>query len=46
MILFTKGNRDTNVENKRMDTKGRRVGSDELGDEDWQICTINTMYKR
>ena len=36
-------NRDTDVENKRMDTKGGREGWDELGDGDWHIYT--TMYK-
>ena len=38
---------DTDVENKRMDTKGE-VGLgwwDELGDWDWHIYTIDTMYK-
>ena len=28
-----------------MDTKGGRGGWDELGDWDWHICTIDTMYK-
>ena len=34
MILLESRNRDTDVENKRMDTKGGRVGWDELGDSD------------
>ena len=33
-------NRDTDVENKRMDTKGEGRGWDELGDGDWYICTL------
>ena len=36
-------NRDTNVENKSMDTKGGSGGWDELGDWDWHIYT--NMYK-
>ena len=37
-------NRDTDVENKHMDTKGERGGWwDELGDWDWHIYT--NMYK-
>ena len=37
-------NRDTDVKNKRMDTKGeKRWGEDELGDWDWHIYT--NMYK-
>ena len=36
-------NRDTDVENKLMDTKGERGGWDELGDWDWHIYT--TTYK-
>ena len=36
-------NRDTDVENKRMDTKEGRGQWDELGDWDWHIYT--TMYK-
>ena len=36
-------NRDTDIENKRMGTK---VGGwDELGDWDWHVYTIDTMYK-
>ena len=38
-------NRDTDVENKRMDTKGEKGGWDELGDWDWHVYTIDTMYK-
>ena len=38
-------NRDTDVENKRIDTKGEREMRDELGDWDWHIFTIDTMYK-
>ena len=39
-------NRATVVENKRMDTKaGKGRGWDELGDLDWHIYTIDTMYK-
>ena len=30
--LFTKQNRDTDIENKRMDTKQGKGGWDELGD--------------
>ena len=40
-------NRDTDIENKQnkcMDTKGKG-GWDELGDWDWHIYTIDTMYK-
>ena len=37
-------NRDTDVENKCMDTKGGR-GRDELGDWDWHIYAIDTMHK-
>ena len=40
------GNRDTDVENKRMDTKGESRGGgcgDELGDWDWQVYT--DVYK-
>ena len=37
--------RDTDVENKRMDTKGERGGWEELGDWDSHIHTIDTMYK-
>ena len=37
-------NRDTDVENKCMDTKGGRGWWDKLGDWDWHIHTINTMY--
>ena len=37
-------NRDTNVENKCLDTKGKRGEWDELGDGDWRIYTIDTMY--
>ena len=38
-------NSDTDVENKRMDTKGgkRGGGSDELGDWDWHVYT--DVYK-
>ena len=34
MNLFAKQNRDTDVENKYMNTKGGRGGWDELGDWD------------
>ena len=37
-------NRDPDVEKKHMDTMGEG-GSDELGDWDWHIYTIDTMYK-
>ena len=40
-----KRNRDTDVENNCMDTKAERMGWDELGDWDWCIYTIDTMYK-
>ena len=32
------------IENKCMDTKGEK-GWDELGDWDWPIHTMDTMYK-
>ena len=38
-------NRDTDVENKCIDTKGKGGRWDELGDWDWNIYTIDTMYK-
>ena len=39
-------NRDTDVENKCIDTKGERGGGwEELGDWDWHIYTTDTMYK-
>ena len=38
-------NRDRHVENKCMDTKGERGAWEELGDWDWHIYTIDTMYK-
>ena len=38
-------NRDTDRENKYMDTKGERGEWDELGHWDWHIYTIDTMYK-
>ena len=34
----------TDVENKRMDTKGEG-GWDQLGDGDWHIYTTDTVYK-
>ena len=37
-------NRDTDVENKGMDTKGEAGGWNELGGGDWHIYTIDTMY--
>ena len=42
MILFEKQNRDTEIENKCMDTKRQRQGN-ELGDWDWHIYT--STYK-
>ena len=36
-------NRDTDIENKSMDTKWGKGGWDELGDWDWHIYT--NMYK-
>ena len=40
-------NRDTDLETKCMDTKGGIGGGwGELGDWDWHICTIDTVYKR
>ena len=49
-------NRDTDVENKRMDTKGGSGGGgggDELGDWDWHVYTDvykmdnkNLLYKK
>ena len=36
-------NRDTDVENKPMDTKGGKWWWDELGDWDWHVHT--NMYK-
>ena len=41
---FQSRNRDTDIENKHMDTKGER-GWDELGDGDWHTYPIDTMYK-
>ena len=38
-------NRDTDVEKKYMDTKGEGEWWEELGDWDWHIYTIDTMYK-
>ena len=38
-------NKDTDIENKRMDTKGGVGGWDELGDWNWHIYTIDSMYK-
>ena len=43
--LIYKAEIDTDVENKHMDTKGGGGGWDELGDWDWHIYTIDTMYK-
>ena len=37
-------NRDTNIENKWIDTSGGR-GWDELGAWDWHMYTTDTMYK-
>ena len=36
---------DTDIENKHMETKGMEGGWDELGNWDWCIYTIDTMYK-
>ena len=36
-------NRDTDVENKCMDTKGGRGWWDKLGDWDWHIYAINIV---
>ena len=41
--LIYKADTETHVENKRTDTKGE--WGDELGDSDWHIYTIDTMYK-
>ena len=38
-------NRDTDVENKHIDGCKGEEGWDELGDQDWHIYTIDTMYK-
>ena len=38
-------NRNTGMENKHMNTKGRREGWDKLGDWDKYIYSIDTMYK-
>ena len=38
-------NRDTDIENKSMDTKGEGGSGEELGDWDWHIYTTDTMYK-
>ena len=38
-------NRDTDIENKCMDTKGERGGGEELGDWDWCIYTIVLCIK-
>ena len=37
--------RDTDIEDKSTDTKGKEVEWDELGDWDWRIYTNDTMYK-
>ena len=42
MNLCSKQNRDTDIENKHMDTKVGRKQWDKLGDRDWHIYT--TMY--
>ena len=36
---------NTEIENKCMATKGERGVWEELGDWDWHIYTIDTMYK-
>ena len=38
-------NRDTDVENEHMDTKAGKGEWDGLGDWDWHLYTIHTMYK-
>ena len=38
-------NRDTDVENKGMDTKWAKGGWNELRDPDGHVHTIDTMYK-
>ena len=35
---------DTDVESKHMDLKEAEKGWDELGDWDWHVYTIDTMY--
>ena len=42
--LICKAEIETDVENKHMAPKRGRLG-DELGDWDWHIYTIDTMYK-
>ena len=37
--------KDTNIENKCMDTKGKMQRWDKLGDWDWHRYTSDTMYK-
>ena len=44
-FVYKAGIGDTGVENKCMDTKGKGEGI-ELGDWDWHIYTIDTIYKR
>ena len=39
-------NKDTDIQNKHMDTKVGKGGVwDELGDWDWRIYSIDTIYK-
>jgi len=45
MILFANTKRDTDVENKHLDTKRGKEGLYILGDWDGHIYTIDSMYK-
>ena len=45
MSIFAKQTRDSDVENKCMDTKEGKGGWDKLGDWDRYLCTIDTMSK-
>ena len=38
-------NRDSDVDNRCMDTKGEKGGGAEFRDWDWQIYIVDTMYK-
>ena len=45
MILFANTKRDTDVENKHLDTKRGTEGLYILGDWDGRIYTIDSLYK-
>ena len=44
-LLYCKTEIDTDVGIRHMSTKGERWGGGELGDWDWHIYIIDTMYK-